>query len=443
MDVNEFAKKYLDMELPPHQQDWVHFLDSAGQRCILLAPRGHGKTTIVNLIYLSWLIARDPTLHILIVSHSKEMAESFSRSVRNIFEREDIQDDFNIEIGSPWRANSWTLKSSPQSKPTVRTIGVMGRMTGWRGDIIIFDDLLEINAISSEATRVKIDNWIKTEVLPALNPGAKERVIVVGTRKHIADWYGQLLGNPDYQNRVDKAFLPDGSPLWPERFTKEVLQARKRELGALKFAQEYMNEPAPPEGLMFKYDWLKFFEHLPDRPLKYYMGVDPSAGKKNTRSEYAVAVVAHDFNMDTIYVTDLYKGVLTKREQVQKTFEYAAKYKGMEGIYIENVFEYTHVYEALVGQFPNVYGKDYIHTPISGTTAVKKEERIQNILAPAIEQGRLIFKNPTLDLYTRQFIEEEYVPFPTGYMDMLDALTLAVHSLVGTSRITEVPWVFY
>jgi hypothetical protein len=191
-------------------------------------------------------------------------------------ENPDLQDEFELKNETPWRADSWRLRDSPQAKPTLECKGAMGRMTGWRGDVVIFDDLLEINAVSNELVRYKLQAWIDTEVLPAINPTDRERVIVVGTRKHIDDWYGQLLINPDYVKRVDKAFLDkaETKTLWPyvldedgnqvaEMFTASRLQERKREIGTLRFAQEYMNEPSPPEGLEFKRDWLKFYEHPP------------------------------------------------------------------------------------------------------------------------------------------------------------------------------------
>jgi hypothetical protein len=372
-------------------------------------------------------------------------------------ENPDLQEEFGLTIGSPWRANSWRLEDSPQAKPTLECKGAMGRMTGWRGDMVIFDDLLEINAVSSEAIRQKLQAWIDTEVLPAINPTENEKVIVVGTRKHLDDWYGQLLINPDYVSRVDRAFLDKAQTktLWPhvldeegnpvaEMFTAERLHERKREIGTLRFEQEYMNNPSPPEGLEWRMSWLKYYEQLPEQyRLRYYMGIDPSSGSshKKTTSHFAMCVVAHDTEYDDIYIVAMYRGKDSKREQEIKALGWAAKY-APEAIYIENVFEYTHVYEAVRKQFPSVHPIDYIHTPIKGTQAVKKEERIKNICGPAFEYGRLLLKKPELDPYIKTFLEHEYRPFPLGDMDMLDALTLAIHHLAKGAVIKDVPWYF-
>lgn len=458
MDIQEFAMKYHGLVIQPHQLKWIDFLERVKHRGILLAPRGHGKSVTINLIWLSWVIVNNPHLRILFISHSKEMAESFSRSIRNVMENEELQEEFGFNMGSPWRANSWRLEESPMSKPTLECKGAMGRMTGWRGDMVVFDDLLEINAVMTEALRTKVENWIKQEVLPAINPQSLNKVVVVGTRKHIDDWYGQLLQNPDYEQYTDTAFQDEAETeaLWPhiideqgerlaEMWSAERLHAKKREIGALLFAQEYMNQPSPAGGMEFKMEWVRYYEHLPEYSLKYYMGVDPSSGstQKRTNSYFAVTVVAHHTDSNNIYVVDMFKAKLSKEQQNQKAVEMAAQY-APERIFVENVFEYDHVYECLKQHFPNVSGKDYIHTPLIGVSAVKKEERIRQVVGPAFERNIIYLPRPEHHHYVHNFLEYEYRPFgvPNSEMDLLDSLVLAIHSITKRRRIRAIPW-FY
>ena len=217
MNIEEFSVRFHGLVLQPHQKELIDWLQAVKHRGIALLPRGHTKTTTTNLLYLSWEIVNNPEMRVLIISHSKEMAEGFSRSVRAVMENPELQDEFGFKTGSPWRANSWRLEGSPQAKPTLECKGAMGRMTGWRGDMVIFDDLLEINAVMSESVRRKLDHWIKQEVLPAINPTPLDKVLVVGTRKHIDDWYGQLLNNPDYEQYTKTDFLNEEETerLWP------------------------------------------------------------------------------------------------------------------------------------------------------------------------------------------------------------------------------------
>ena len=443
LTIKQFAKKYFDIELTRHQMKWYKFIEYGGKRCILLAPRGHGKTTFLNLIYPAYKIANDPSIRILIVSHSKEMAESFSLSIRNVFEREDIQEDFGITPGTPWRANSWQLKGSKDSKPTIRVVGARGKIAGWRGDMIFFDDLWDVDSIISEAVRKRVLHWIDYDVMPCLNPSEKEKVVVIGTRKHIFDWYAELLANKYYSHKIDRVWDEAKRPLWAKVFTKQVIQQILDERGALVFAQEYLNEPIPEGGLDFQLDWLRHYEHIPvNTPLKIVMGVDPSSGETTARSKsyFAIAVVAHDELRDKIYILDMFKGKLSKQKQVQKAIDMANQY-APDRIFVESVFEYTFVYDELRDKFRNVVPIDYIHTKLKGTNIVNKEERIKNFLAPAFEMGKLLLPIPELNKTVRDFIDYEYLPFPSAEMDLLDALTLATHTLMQ-KKITTMPFWF-
>ena len=454
MNIKEFALRFHGLVIQRHQMKWLKFVNAPGKRKILLAPRGHGKTTAINQIWLSWVIANNPSIRALLISHSKDMAESFSRTIRNVMENPDLQEEFNFSQGSPWRANSWRLAESPHSKPTLETKGAMGRMAGWRGDMIIFDDLLDTNTVATVSLMRRIDNWIKTDVLNALNPSDLQKVVVVGTRKHIEDWYSELLLNPNYQQRTDRVWDLNRRPLWPfiidehgdniaPRYTREIIEGIREEIGPLKFAQEYLNEPSPPEGLLFRYEWLRFYENLPSQyALDYYMGIDPSHGSKRERASYfATCVVAHDKVYDKIYVVDLFRKKLSQEEQVQHAIETANKY-APSTIFVEACFQYTHVYDAMRDMFRNVVPVDYIHSRLRGTSAVNKEERIKNICAPAVETGKVVFPRPDLDPMMKTFLNYEYVAFPIGDDDMFDALTLAIHRLVGMRHTDDMPFFF-
>lgn len=464
MDIGEFSIRFCGTVIQPHQKKWIDFAEKTKHRGILLAPRGHGKTTTINYVWLSWVIANNPEFRILLISHSKDMAEKFSMAVRNVMEHKELQEEFDLKDDTPWRANSWRLNRSPQSKPTLECKGALGRMVGWRGDMIVFDDLLEFST-DTEASRVKLDNWRKQSVIPALDTHKLDKIIVVGTRKGIDDWYGELLEGSLYDSRVDRAFsnknyMKDESakPLAPHFYdeagniigdwwTRKALLRRREEIGVLKFEQEYMNNPSPPEGLKLKYDWLRFYDHLPTHGhLEYWAGIDPSAGvsvDKRT-SWLAICIVAYDKIYNKIYVTDFYRGKHSPNEQVTICRSYLDKYTayGFKKIYVESVFEYTHVYKALRDLYLNVRPKDYMHTKLSGISQVSKEGRVMEVLAPNIELGKILFKHPKNDPHTKTFINHEYLAYPYGDFDMLDSLTLAVHRLVGIRDNRRQPFYF-
>jgi hypothetical protein len=106
--------------------------------------------------------------------------------------------------------------------------------------------------------------------------------------------------------------------------------------------------------------------------------------------------------------------------------------------------EYDHVYNEMKRHFPNVSGKDYIHTPLKGQRDPSKEERIRQYVGPAFERGQIYLPRPEHHPYVKNFLEYEYRPFgvPNSEMDLLDSLVLAIHSITQRKMIKGVPWFF-
>ena len=47
-EIFEFAETYMVTTLEPHQLDWLEQIHEGGKRVLVLAPRGHGKSTIIR-----------------------------------------------------------------------------------------------------------------------------------------------------------------------------------------------------------------------------------------------------------------------------------------------------------------------------------------------------------------------------------------------------------
>lgn len=430
MDIVDFADEYLNIQLKPHQIRWIEHIEESGNRVLILAPRGHGKTTILNVVYVLWRICMDPSLRILMVSHKQRKASGFTRRIRNFLERDDIKERFNITKGQPWRIDEMYLQDTEDGRdysyPVLESTGVTGGVTGGRYDMVICDDILHELNCATQASRDKIRSWLFSEVVPAIDPGPKEKIIMVGTRKHVDDLYGELLTNPMWDSLVDRAITEEGKPLWPERFTLETLNNRKMEMTPTKFAREYLNEAAPPEGTHFKREWLQFYDNLPpaDR-LTYYMGVDPGLGESKRASYFAIAITAVDEKTNWSYVVELYRDKLNPSEQFDKVKFFFEKWEP-KVCAIEAVMAYKFFFSQVQEAIPRVERVDYIHTPLKGTQESKKVTRIETMVGQAFKKGEVRLQKPETDYYTKKLIEREYIAFPDGEMDMLDALNLCV-----------------
>lgn len=409
-----------------------------------MGPRGHGKTTTLIKVLLTYAICHDPTIKILLASHKEAVAKRQARLIMTALLRKKIRQDFDIEKGSVWTRVEAYLKygGEEMEEPFLFCVAGTGGMTGYRFDWMVFDDLLVKENQKSETLRKKLLEWLEDEVLKARDPGEKQRVIVLGTRKHYKDWYRMLMESGEYSVHVDKAIQDDGSVLWPyqldidgnvvvEKFTIKELKSRKKSEGVRSFAQEYQNEPSPPQGDYLLREWLKFYEDLPpSHCLNIYMGVDPSGGSEEDRaSSLAIAVIAHDTrpSFNNIYVLELFKQKMSLGRQMTKIQQMYDKWRPLSSNIEAVLFNKNFAFQ-VIRRIPDANPIDYIHSKLKGTSEVSKELRIKNYVGLMFEEGRIMLKDPAYDYQTREFVEEEYITFPEKgeSKDLLDALTLAV-----------------
>lgn len=459
-DIFEFAKTYIRIKgklviLEEFQLDMLEEIHNGGKRILLLAPRGHGKSTIV-IIYIMFRICHDPDIKILMASHVESVAKLQARAIQVYVEDPEIQEAFGFKKGKPWSVSTFHLHGRIQ--PVMATVAARGGMVGKRFDIVVFDDLLSLENCRQESSREKILEWIKGEVIPAIDPYDpkndpydKEKMLVIGTRKHMKDWYSQLLESKLYTKITKVAYTENWAGkktyLWPEKFNKKVLDMKKLELGRRLFAQEYMNEATPSEGLLLRREWLKYYDELPPRHCyKVAMGVDPSMGKTGERtSSVAIAVIAYDTRPEFhhIYVIDMFKKRMTLMEQEAQIMKMYRKYNpvstNVEAVIVNTLFS-----DKMIKMIPNANPIDYMHTGLRGTAEKNKQRRIQALFGYYCEDGMVSFRDPKYNEASRQFIETEYIEFPDGgpnSTDLLDALNLAF-DLVEVESSTSGPLIW-
>jgi hypothetical protein len=449
-----FALYYLNIVVQPHQRAWLEHVVNGGPRVVLLAPRGHGKTTTIITVLLVYMICHYPDIKILLASHKEAVAKRQARLIQIHLQRKKIREDFGITKGKPWKRDEFYIKVHGQDmdEPVVFAVAGQGGMTGYRFNWIVFDDLLVVANSATETARHKLQQWLEDEVLKARDPGAMQKILVVGTRKHVKDWYSSLLSSEYWNCLVDTAELEDGAVLWPYKlddkgevvepmFTKEELEERKKTEGPRSYAQEYMNRPAPAEGFELKREWIKTYSDLPQHQfLDIYMGIDPSGDSVEDRSSsLAVAVIAYDRRIDHqhIYVVDMFKARMPRLEQIKKINEMYEQWKPLY-VNIEGVFADKYLAQHVKDRLPNVNIVHYMHAPLRGISDRSKNERIRNYIGIYFEDGLVSLKDPNYDHDVREFIETEYIEFPDGEKDMLDALNLAIDLVdIGEAGGTE------
>ena len=455
MNIKDFAKQYLEIDLRPHQVRWLEFI-LEHPWVMLLAPRGHGKSTIMY-VFIVYSICMDTSMRVLIASHKEELANTFARMVQRALEREDLQQRFGFRLGKPWRVDYQFFKDSRH--PTLQTVAKQAGMTGGRYDMVIFDDLLTVENTSTEKRRDKIEMWINSEVLPALDPTPKRKVVVVGTRKHLEDWYSKILEMTNFHTMTYALYHIDTEGnkiyLWPERYDEDFETEYRQLLTPQQFASEFMNSPIAAEGLRFKREWIEPYYYtswkndVPERHRKIYMGIDPSLGSKADKSSYmAIAVVCFDKRPDKqdIYLVDMVRSKLSLAEQadiiIQKVEEWNPHAAMIEADLVNKIFSDRMLRQLPILQ-PVIYRAWGASTGLKGTSDISKIGRIENIVGWLFKRGKIRLKDPKISPMSKLFIEAEYLQFPEGTLDLMDALNMAVDRIDMRANLTKIDiWKF-
>lgn len=222
MGFAEWRLKYLGQHTFPHQMQWIDLLEGRDPRdlhpaqtyekgrftrLVINCPPNHGKSTVVTMDYVTYLICTNPAVKIAIISKTQDMAEDMVYGVKTRLTHPDNHElirDFAPEGGfmataDEWSANRIRLASSdrdPSDKdPTLQGLGLGSQVYGKRLDKVFVDDAVDGENAAGWQKQMR---WLQVEV--SSRPGASGVVCVIGTRISPADLYWQLRNPENFQS---------------------------------------------------------------------------------------------------------------------------------------------------------------------------------------------------------------------------------------------------
>jgi predicted phage terminase large subunit-like protein len=152
-----------------HQKQWLKELKrvTSGEETELLivAPRGSGKSAVVGVHFLAWVIGGNPENHYGLISYQDDVAWRRSRAIRNIIEYDPVYHLIFPEIKpdkANWSRDSFTVKRADKSDlhPTLIASGSASGIISARLDGVVYDDPHdEKNAKSATKRRQVVETW--------------------------------------------------------------------------------------------------------------------------------------------------------------------------------------------------------------------------------------------------------------------------------------------
>lgn len=233
---------------------------------------GFMKSLLVNVFWPAWEWGP------MDMPHMRYVAFSYAASLT-------LRDNgrFRDLIVSPQYQEMWghrfKLRKVGEEKITNDKTGwklassVGGVGTGERGDRILLDDPHNVKEAESDAVRGETVRWFRESLSNRLNDIERSAMIIIMQRVNEGDVSGVALsGDFDYchlmipmefdaQRRCETEIgwadprEEDGELAWPERFSEDVVERLKRQLGPYAYAAQYQQFPEPRGGGIIKREW--------------------------------------------------------------------------------------------------------------------------------------------------------------------------------------------
>ena len=201
----------LDLPKPTRAQLAIaDYLQHGPKRLQISAFRGVGKSWITAAFVL-WELYNDPDKKIMVISASKERADSFSIFCQKLI----IDISWLNHLGPKDSDQRWSRISfdvgpaKPHQAPSVKSVGITGQMTGSRAHLMIFDDVeVPLNS-ATDIQREKLLQLV-TEAESILTPDKSSRILFLGTPQSTFTIYRKL---------AERSYRPF---VWPARYPRDL-----------------------------------------------------------------------------------------------------------------------------------------------------------------------------------------------------------------------------
>jgi len=429
---------------------------------------------------VAWEITRDPTLRVLFISSTSNLATKQLKFIKDILTN-DVYRMFWPEmiLKDEAKREKWTEREisvdHPKRReesirdPTIFTAGLTSNIVGLHCDIAVMDDVVVQGNAYMEDGREKVkDQYSLLSSVESVN--AKEWL--VGTRYHPNDLYSDLLnmeietydelGNvtksePLFEvfgdqdpRRIQVESIGDGSGeyLWPKQqradgkwfgFDREALDKKRAQyINKVHFRAQYYNDPHDISSSVFKRDLFQYYEqgHLSRRDGKWYFKGDrlnvvaavDFAFTTGKRSDYtSIAVVGVDARTN-YYVLEIDR---FKTDKISEYFDRILKLFekwGFRKLRTECTAAQSVIVKDLKENYIRPYGLSIVIDEFHPSRFLgAKEERIMACLEPKYA-NRQIWHYPGGNC---QVLEEELIFSNPAHDDVKDSLASAIDLAVA------------
>lgn len=420
-----FPHRHKDPEAECHPEI-VHLFNSGHKRVALQAFRGCGKSTYVEETAVLKAAFKEKK-YIMIVGPSYTSACERLFSIKMEFEtNSDLIELFDDQVGTIWAADTIVLANGCKIQAVGAGQALRGKKHGTeRPDLIIIDDLEDEENTETEIARMKVKRWMNRVLMPMLHPTEGE-ILFIGTPVHPKAYIEAKRRDPAWVTRVYPICYIDTDSgveksTWVERFPIEWVVSKRNEYAndgdLTSFNQEYMCRSEDEATKPFQQSMIKV-SAIAMNYMPIFVIADPARTVKTTSCR--TGYVAASWLSNRLVVHDALGAFHRPDEIIDTLFSWNEKYNpvfvGVE----------TNALEEFIMQPLRAKMLDKgVSLPLLDLRAPKDKLEFIKGLQPFYMSGSVTHLKNLPDL------ENELVSFPSGRMDVINALAYMLRVRAG------------
>lgn len=234
---------------------------------------GTTKSTVYSVFMMPWMWSRMPSAKGIFGSYSYDLAMDLSRKARDCILSELYSNCFpDVVLREDQNSKGYFANTKGGYRFCV---GVKGSVTGMHGHVLVVDDPIDPNQAVSDLDMQAANRWLQ-HTLPSRKVDKRVTpTFLVMQRLHEDDATALFLKRSnskhiclpaeiteDVKPRSWRKYYQDGL-MDPLRLSRQVLREAEEDLGQYAYAGQFLQNPAPPEGGMFKVDQFKHSDSHP------------------------------------------------------------------------------------------------------------------------------------------------------------------------------------
>lgn len=416
-----------------HEKIFEVLDDDTIQKAVIIAPRGFGKTSCVNLAYPGKKILFQEKKFIVPISNTATQAVMQGENLkRELLQNRMITRMFGSMKSDSFSKEMWTTSNGIAVLPRGSGQQVRGILHGdHRPDLIICDDLEDTEGVKSEDQRKKLKEWFFADVLNSVNRAKDDwKVIVIGSMLHEDSLLANLMEDESWHRVLLSLCDEQFKSNWPDFMSDDAvikLADSYRRQGLLDtFYREYMGIPVSTESRFRKtyFKWYteedKEFIDEDKKKLENIILIDPAKTTEMHSAESAIVGVGVNFKGPKIYVRDIVSGKFHPDEIYNHAFAMADMLKArVIGIEVTSLNEFiTYPLKTLMIQQKRNY------EIVELKARASKEDRIA-MLIPFYRMGYMYHNSQVSGP-----LEAQLLSYPRSKRwDIMDALAYVVEML--------------